>query len=244
MDVGTCDNVMIGGFIVSGTVPKKVIICGLGPSLAGNFPNDALRDPYLEVHDSTGAIIASNDNWQDGDKLAILASGVAPTEKKESAVVLTLNPGNYTAIVSGVGGTTGIGLVEVYDLSPSDSSKLANISSRGLVQTGNNVMILGTIILGNGPADILFRAIGPSLPVTGTLADPTLELYDKDGTEIRSNDNWRSNEEAEIIATGIPPTNDLESAIVATLNPGEYTAIVKGAHGGSGVALVECYQLP
>jgi len=234
---------MIGGFIVTGTVPKKVIIRAIGTSLVPSFP-DALRDPYLEVHDSTGAIIASNDDWQDGDKLAILESGVAPTEKKEAAVVLTLNPGNYTAIVSGVGGTTGIGLVEVYDLSATDPSKLANISTRGLVQAGDDVMILGTIILGDAPAKVIFRAIGPSLPVDGAMADPTLELHDQDGNLITSNDNWRSDQEAEIIASTIPPTNDLESAIVATLNPGEYTAIVRGANNASGVALVEAYQLP
>jgi hypothetical protein len=210
--------------------------------LAPGFP-EALLDPYLEVHDSTGAIIAANNDWQDGDKDAVLASGIAPTEDKESALVLTLDPGNYTAIVSGVGGTTGIGLVEVYDLSAIEPSKLANISTRGLVQTGDDVMILGTIILGDAPAKVIFRAIGPTLPVPGAMADPTLELHDGMGNLIVSNDNWRSTQEAEIIATTIPPSNDLESAIVATLGPGEYTAIVRGTNNTTGVALVEAYQL-
>ena len=242
MSVGTGDNVMIGGFIVTGTVPKKVIIRAIGTSLTPGFP-EALLDPYLEVHDSTGAIIAANNDWQDGDKDAVLASGIAPTEDKESALVLTLDPGNYTAIVSGVGGTTGIGLVEVYDLSATEPSKLANISTRGLVQTGDDVMILGTIILGDAPAKVIFRAIGPTLPVPGAMADPTLELHDGMGNLIVSNDNWRSTQEAEIIATTIPPSNDLESAIVATLGPGEYTAIVRGTNNTTGVALVEAYQL-
>jgi len=234
---------MIGGFIVTGSVPKKVIVRAIGTSLAATFP-DALKDPYLEVHDSTGKIIGSNDNWMDGDKTAVLESGVAPTEKNESALVMTLAPGNYTAIVSGVGGTTGIGLVEVYDLSATVPAKLANISTRGLVQTGDDVMILGTIILGDAPAKILFRAIGPSLPVPGAMQDPTLDLHNGNGDLISSNDNWRSTQEAEIIATTIPPTSDLESAIVATLDPGEYTAIVRGANSTTGVALVEAYHLP
>lgn len=234
---------MIGGFIVTGSVPKKVIIRAIGPSLLPDFP-EALHDPFLEVHDQTGAIIAVNDDWENGDKDAVLASGVAPTDEKESALVLTLDPGNYTAIVSGVGGTTGIALFEVYDLTATDPSMLANISTRGLVQTGDDVMILGTIILGDAPAKIIFRALGPSLPVPGAMVDPTLELHDKDGNLIMSNDNWRSDQEAEIIASTLPPGNDLESAIVASLNPGEYTAIVRGVDNTTGVALVEAYQLP
>jgi len=207
------------------------------------FP-DALQNPYLEIYDSTGKLIASNDDWQDGDKTAILASGLAPTEAQESAVITTLAPAAYTAILSGVGGTSGIGLVEVYDLAPTVPAKLANISTRGLVQTGDNVMILGTIVLGDSAIDVLFRALGPSLPLPGALQDPTLELHDGNGNLIASNDNWRSDQEAEIIATNIPPGNDAESAIIATLNPGAgYTAILRGANGTTGLALAEAYQL-
>jgi hypothetical protein len=238
--VGTGDNVMIGGFIITGTAPKKVIIRALGPSLGFT---DALPDPFLELHDSSGQILASNDNWQEGDKVAILESGIPPPDKKESAIVMTLNPGAYTAIVSGVNGLTGIALVEVYDLDPTVDSKLANVSTRGFVQTEDNVMIGGMIILGDSAAKVIVRAIGPSLPIAGALQDPTLELHNSDGSIIASNDNWRTDQEAEIIASTVPPTNDAESAIVATLNPGAYTAIVRGANGTTGVALVEAYQL-
>ncbi len=165
MSVGTGDNVAIGGFIVTGTEPKKVIVRGIGTSLQPTFP-DALRDPYLEIHDSTGAIIGSNDNWQEqtppADKTDILETGFAPSEKKESAIVLTLDPGSYTAILKGVDGTTGIALVEVYDLAPTVPAKLANISTRGFVQTGDDVMILGTIVLGDSAAKVIFRALGPT----------------------------------------------------------------------------------
>lgn len=248
LSVGTGDDVLIGGIIITGTVAKEVIVRGIGPSLGSIFP-DALRDPYLEIHDSGGKLIASNDNWQDGDKTAILATGLAPTEKKESAVVLTLDPGAYTAILSGVGGTTGVGLVEFYDLAPTVPAELANISTRGFVQTGDNVMILGTIVLGDSATNVLFRALGPSLsapslPIPDALQDPTLELHDSNGNVIAYNDNWRSDQEAEIIATTNPPSNDAESAIVATLNPGVgYTVIVRGANGTTGLALAEAYQL-
>lgn len=243
LSVGTGDNVLIGGFIVTGTQSKNVYIRAVGPSLGLTFPT-RLKDPYLEVHDSTGKIIASNDDWQDGDKNAILATGIPPADKKEPAVILTLAPGEYTAIVSGVGDTTGIALVEVYDLAPTVPAKLANISTRGLVQTGDNVMILGTIILGGGPADVIFRGIGPSLGIAGALQDPFLELHDADGNTLATNDNWRTTQEAAIIASGVPPTNDAESAIVATLVPGNYTVVLRGANNTTGIALVEAFQLP
>ena len=241
LSVGTGDNVLIGGFIVTGTQPKKVIVRGIGPSspVAG-----ALADPTLELHDSSGAIIASNDNWQDSpDKQAIIDSTIPPSNDRESAIIRTLSPGTYTAIVRGVNNTTGVGLVEVYDLDSSADSKLANISTRGSVQTGDNVLIGGLIVLGDGPGKAIIRAIGPSLPVGGALADPTLELHDGNGALLGFNDNWRSNQEADIIASTLPPQSDSESAIVATLAPGLYTAIVRGAGNTIGVALVEVYQL-
>jgi hypothetical protein len=161
----------------------------------------------------------------------------------ESAIVLTLNPGAYTAIVKGAHGETGVGLVEVYDLDQSSDSELANISTRGLVQTGDNVLIGGFIVLGNQLSYTLVRAIGPSLPVSGSLADPMLELHDAQGRAVVSNDDWRSNQEDEIIPTGFAPDDDAESAIVAILAPGSYTAIVRGKNDTTGVALVEVYKL-
>jgi hypothetical protein len=157
--------------------------------------------------------------------------------------MLPANSSAYTATVRGVDNGTGVGLVEVYDLDRTVDSKLANISTRGFVQTEDNVLIGGLIVLGQDPLRVIVRAIGPSLPVAGALENPTLELHDGNGALIASNDNWRSDQEAEIIATGIPPSNDLESAIVQNLAPGNYTAIVAGANSTTGVALVEAYGL-
>jgi uncharacterized repeat protein (TIGR03803 family) len=241
LSVGTGDNVLIGGFIVTGTQSKKVIVRGIGPSLP---VSGALADPFLELHDSAGAIIGSNDNWVDSpNKQAIIDSTVPPTNDKEPAILQTLDPGAYTAIVRGVSNTTGIALVEVYDLTAAVDAKLANISTRGFVQTGDDVMIGGLIIFSDSSRDVIVRAIGPSLPVDGALADPKLELHNGNGELIASNDNWRSDQEAEIVATSVPPNNDKESAIVSTLDPGAYTAIVRGVDNTTGVALVEVYDL-
>jgi minor extracellular serine protease Vpr len=238
------DNVLIGGFIVAGTQPKKVIVRAIGPSLP---VSDALTDPILELRDSSGELIRSNDNWRSDQETEIIATGIPPSNDAESAIVETLpaNGAAYTAIVRGANNGTGVGLVEVYDLDRTVDSKLANISTRGLVQTGDNAMIAGTIVLGQGSQRALVRAIGPSLPIEGKLADPALELRDGNGTLIHANDNWRSDQEAEIIATTIPPTNDLESAIVEALpaNGAAYTAIVRGVNDTTGVALVEVYSL-
>ena len=240
----TDDNVLIGGFIVTGTQPKRIIVRAIGPSLSSFFP-DALADPVLELRDSSGALIRSNDNWRSDQGAEIIATGLPPGNDLESAIVATLPANNsaYTAIMRGANNGTGIGLVEAYDLDRTVDSKLANISTRGFVQTGDNVLIGGLIVLGQNPLRIIVRAIGPSLNITGKLADPVLELRDVNGALIRSNDNWRSDQEAEIIATGIPPTNDLESAIIENLAPGNYTAIVRGVNGTTGIALVEVYAL-
>jgi hypothetical protein len=239
--VETGDNVLIGGFIITGTQSKKLIIRAIGPSLP---VNDTLADPILEVYDSGGQLIAANDNWVDSpDKQAIIDSTIPPNSDFESAFVGSLAPGAYTAIVRGVNETTGVGLIEVYDLDQTVDSKLANISTRGLVQTGDNVLIGGLIVLGQDPLKVIVRAIGPSLPVPGALADPTLELHNGNGDLIGINDNWRTDQETEIIATTVPPTNDAESAIVQTLTPGNYTAIVRGVSDTTGVALVEVYGL-
>jgi hypothetical protein len=239
--VGTADNVLIGGFIITGTDFKKVIVRAIGPSipLAG-----VLADPSLDLFSSSGQLLVSNDNWMDApNRQDIIDSTIAPTNDLESAVLMELSPGAYTAIVRGVSNTTGIALVEAYDLDSAVDSKLANISTRGLVQTGDNVMIGGFIMLGANAQEVLVRAIGPSLPLAGSLADPMLELHDANGLLLASNDNWRDTQEAEIAATGIPPPNDAESAILETLAPAAYTAIVRGKNETTGLALVEIYAL-
>lgn len=206
-----------------------------------------MTDPTLELHDANGALMTSNDNWKDSpERTQIEASGLAPTNDKESAILRTLSPGAYTGVLTGKDNTTGIALVEVYDLDAGANSILANISSRGLVDTGDNVMI-GGFIAGNnsGGTEILIRGIGPSLQgkVSNPLADPVLELHDSNGNTLQTNDNWKdSPERSEIEATGIPPTNDLESAIIKTVNPAGYTAILRGA-SGSGIAVVEIYNI-
>ena len=245
--VETGDNVLIGGFIITGTHPKKIIVRAIGPSLplAG-----VLANPVLELHGPPGFTTITNDNWRSDQQAEIIATGIPPTNDLESAIVATLPANNaaYTAIVRGVSNGTGIGLVEAYDLDRTVDSKLANISTRGFVQTGNNVLIGGLIVLGQDQQKVIVRAIGPSLTNAGVpnaLQDPTLELRDGNGGLIRSNDNWRTDQQAEIIATTIPPTNDLESAIVATLpaNGASYTAIVRGVNGTTGVAVVEVYAI-
>jgi hypothetical protein len=234
---------LIGGFIITGTDPKKVIIRGIGPSLTG--VGAALPDPTLELKrgDTT---IASNDNWKE-NQAEVEATTIPPTNNLEAAIVVTLDPGLYTTILADKNGVPGVGVVEVYDLARTANSRLANVSTRGFVDTGANVMIGGIILGGNGSGGrVLVRAIGPSLGaagVTGALQDPTLELRDANGDLVRANDNWQESQQGEIEATTIPPTNPAESAIVATLAPGNYTAIVRGKSNGSGVGVVEAYNI-
>jgi CSLREA domain-containing protein len=245
--VQTGDNVMIGGFIITGSGPIRVIVRAIGPSLVNHGITNPLQNPTLELHDHTGAVIAFNDNWMSApNKQEIINSGLAPTNNLESAILMSLSPGNYTAIVRGVNNGTGVALVEAYDLDPTAGSKLGNISTRALVQTGNNVMIGGLIVTGRDAANVIVRAIGPSLArfgITNALQDPTLELHDDTGAVIGFNDNWRDSQQAEIEATGLAPSNNKESAIVRTLAPGNYTAIVRGKNNTIGVALVEVYGL-
>ncbi len=240
--VQTGNAVLIAGFIVTGSQPKRVIIRAIGPSLPFS---DALADPQLQIFNSGGNLVASNGNWQEApNKQAIIDSGVAPTNPLESAVLRSLPPGAYTAVASGVNNTTGIGLVEAYDLDRTVNSKLANISTRGLVQTGDDVMIGGFIVLGEDSQRVIIRALGPSLPLPGKLGDPQLQVYNNDGMLIAANDNWRTGgQEAAIIATGVAPTNNLESAVVRTLPPGNYAAVVKGVSNAIGLALVEVYGI-
>jgi hypothetical protein len=239
--VGTGENVLIGGFIITGTQPKKVIVRAIGPSLP---LSDKMLDPTLELHDSSGAVIAFNDNWtESANPQGIIDTTLAPASPQESAIVRTLAPGSYTAVVSGVNESIGTAVVEVYDLDQSVNSKLANISTRALVLGGDNVLIGGLIVMGQLPADVIIRAIGPSLTIPGAMVDPALELYDQNGDMIGSNDNWRTTQQAEIVQTGAAPTRDAEAAIVTSLPPGAYTAIVHGANGTAGVAVIEAYHL-
>jgi hypothetical protein len=256
MEVLLGDQVLIGGFIVTGTSPKKIIVRGIGPSLP---VNGSLADPTLELHQGN-ATLATNDNWKLNDQTGqsqeaeIRATTIPPGNDLESAIVATLSPGSYTAVLAGKNGGTGVGLVEVYDLAQGANSRLANISSRGFVDTGDNVMIGGLIVGGpsGDSARVMVRALGPSLTssgVAGTLNDPILELHDGNGATIASNDNWKTrpngtSQQAEIEATTIPPTNDLESALVRVLPPGNYTAVVRGTNSSTGVGLVEVYNLP
>ena len=260
--VQTGDNVMIGGFIVQGTEPKRVIIRAIGPELTQYGVPNVLADPTLELHDGTGALIASNDNWQHtiiggiitGDQVRdIMASRLAPRDPRESAIIADLPAGDYTTIVRGVNNTIGVGLVEVDDLSGNTSSILGNISSRAFVQTGDNVMIGGFIVAGT--KKVIVRAIGPELTrygVPNVLADPTLELHDGTGALIASNDNWQhtiiggiitGDQVRDIMATRLAPRDPRDSAIIAELPPGNYTAIVRGVNNTTGVALVEVYDL-
>jgi uncharacterized delta-60 repeat protein len=258
--IGTGENVLIGGFIVTGTDPKTVLIRGIGPSLGRFGIAGALQDPTLELHQG-GTTLATNDNWKINDhgqsqEAGIRATILQPTNDLESAILATLNPGAYTAIVAGKNGTTGIGLVEVYDLAAGANSQLANISTRGFVDTGDKAMI-GGLIVGSGKANvggianIVVRALGPSLSAFGiadALTNPTLELHDGNGTIIATNDNWKlrpngSSQQAEIAATNLQPHDDRESALVESVGPGNYTAIVRGAGNTTGVGLVEVYAL-
>lgn len=250
--VGTGDNLAIGGFIVTGNAPKTVALRGLGPSLNNSGLNDVLADPTLELRDPDGVVIRQNDNWAEdafGGK-QISQIGLAPHHFNESAMVVLLKPGPYTAILAGKNGLTGVGLVEVYDVDQAVDSKLANISTRGFVQTGEGVLI-GGFILGGGGNDtqVAVRGLGPSLAQAGlnpVLADPTLELRNSDGALLISNDNWQDDPEQamQLTAHGLAPTNVSESGIFGSLPPGTFTVTLAGKAGGTGIGLVEIYNVP
>jgi hypothetical protein len=244
-------KVGIGGFIVQGSATKRVIIRALGPSLeAGGDPvPGALQDPILEVHGPDGDLRVSNDNWRSSQESEIQNTGLAPSDDREAAVATRLEAGNYTAVLKGADSSTGIGLIEIYDLEAANQMELGNLSVRADVQTGDNVLIDGLILRGGNAKRVLFRAIGPSLnvngdPVPGRLQDTTLELHDENGALLVGNDNWKDAANAqEIQDTGLAPTDDKESAILMTLQPGLYTSIVRGANQTTGIGLAEAYKL-
>ena len=238
----------IAGFIISGSSPKQVLIRGLGPSLSEFQVANALQDPTLDLHDSKGNLIASNDDWQSAANAGQIPVGLQPSDSREPAILATLQPGSFTAVLRGKNGASGVGLVEINDRSTGAASKLANVSTRGFVGTGENVMI-GGVVLGGGAGErtTLIRALGPTLAqppfnIAGVLTNPTLMLVDANGSVVASNDDWKSSQEREIKATGLAPPNDKEAAILRTLPPGNFTAIVSGKNEGTGIALVDVFD--
>jgi hypothetical protein len=247
MRVQTGDNLGIGGFIITGSIPKHVLIRGIGPSLTGFGVLNVLADPVLELHGPGAFATITNDNWRQTQEAEIQATGIPPTNDFESAIVATLAPGAYTAIVRGNGNTSGVALVEVYDLNQSADSKLANLSTRAFVGTDNNIVIAGFLLGSSGDDRVVVRGIGPSLTAAGVpnaLPDPTLELRDGNGALLSANNDWQDNpaQAAELTAAGLAPTNNLESAMVATLPPGLYTALLSGVNSGTGIGVVELYD--
>ena len=245
---------------------KRFIARAIGPSMKvnGNPVAGRLMDPILELHDSNGATL-TNDNWRTGGQEAeIQASGLAPTDDREAAIIRSVPAGNFTAIIRGANNSTGIGLIEVYDLGtvtaaesdkverpdePEAVNELGNLSVRADVQTDDNVLIDGIILRGGNPKRVLFRALGPSVksngqPVPGTLQDPILELRDANGVQLQSNDDWQQASNAsEIQATGLAPPDPKESAILMSLTAGNYTTILRGVNRTTGIALSEAYKL-
>ena len=250
MRVQAGDNAGIGGFIITGSAPKHLLLRGIGPSLTQSGVPNALADPVLELHGPGGFVTITNDNWRDdpSQEAAILATGIPPTNNLESAMDTTLNPGAYTVVLRGKNNSAGVALIEIYDLSQAVLAKLANISTRAFVSTGDNIVIAG-FTLGNhsGAGEIVVRGLGPSLTaagVTNALGDPMLELRDGNAALLVSDNNWQDNpsQAAELTAAGLAPSSNLESAIAASLPPGAYTVLLSGMNGSSGIGLVEVYD--
>jgi hypothetical protein len=250
MRVLTGDNVGIGGFIITGSAPKHVLIRAIGPSLTDFGVPDALPDTLLELHGPAGFATVINNNWRDDpvQEALIEATGIPPTNDLESAIDATLDPGAYTAVVRGNNNTTGVALIEVYDLGHGVPAKLANISTRAFVSTGNDIVIAGFILgSGSGNDRIVVRGLGPSLSdfgVPDVLPNPTLELRDNNGTLLIANNDWEDDpiQASEITAAGLALGDNLESGIAATLPPGAYTALLAGLNNGTGNGVVEVYD--
>jgi hypothetical protein len=240
---------MIGGFIITGNTPKRVLMRALGPSLASFGITNFVSDPLLQLRSQSGALLMQNDNWKDSQRAEIEATGLAPADDREAVIIATLTPGQYTGLLTNKLGTPGIGTFELYDLNFAADSELANISTRGIVGTGSNVMIAG-FSLGNSPnpANLAVRARGPSLKnfFSNVLADPTLELRDANGALVTSNDNWEDDpvSAALLTANGLALSDPNESGLfLAGIAPGQYSAIVAGKNGGTGIGLVEFYKV-
>ena len=234
-------NVLIGGFIVTGSGPKEVLLRGIGPSLGVAGVTNPLPDPVLELRGPDGGVLVTNNNWRDTQEAGIVATGLAPGNDLESAIVISLDPGAYTAILTGNGGGEGIGLVEIYDLEPANSSRLANLSTRAFVGSGDDVAVAG-LLLGGGVTSsvVLLRGLGPSLNsggITNVLANPMLELRNGEGAMVASNNDWQNGP-----PVSAPPSDPLESAIEMTLSPGSYTALLSGVNNTTGIGLVEVYD--
>jgi hypothetical protein len=255
MRVETGDNAGIGGFIIGGSAPKHVLLRAIGPSLTDSGVPNALPDPVLELHGPGTFATITNNNWRDTQEAEIEATGIPPNNNLEAAIDATLVPGAYTAIVRGNGTTaaarSGVALVEIYNLNQTASSKLANLSTRAFISTGDNIVIAGFMLSdSNGDDRVVLRGIGPSLapasfPVNAVLADPILELRDGNGTLLIANNDWHDNaaQAAELMAAGLAPTNSFESGITATLPPGPYTALLAGANNSTGIGVIEVYDL-
>jgi hypothetical protein len=246
--VGIDNHALIGGLILRGAAAKRVLLRGMGPSLNEAGLPDVLSDPVLELRDQNGTLLLTNNDWKDSQRAEIEATGLAPRDDREAALLTDLlSPGLYTAILRGAGNGTGLGLIEVYDLSPNTGSLLANISTRGFTETGDRAMIGGFIVgAGSDTARVLVRGIGPSLAAVGindSLPDPTLELWSSNGALLMANNNWKTTQRSLIEQTGIPPTHDLESGMVTDVSAGAYTAILRDNANAAGTALVELYHL-
>ncbi len=236
----------IAGFIVSGGA-KTVVVRALGPTLTRSGVSNVLADPFLSLFDGAGNVLRTNDNWKDTQQTEIQATGLAPPNDLESAILRTLQPGNYTAVLSSKNGFSlppRTGLVEVYDTNTGALAELTNFSTRGLVGTGQNVIIAGFIT--NGSTQVVVRGLGPTLAqfgVSQALADPVVSLFDGNGDLVSTNNNWKDKQQAAIEAAGLAPPNDLEAVILAPVAAGNYTAILSGNGGGTGIGLVEIYKL-
>jgi hypothetical protein len=248
-NVGAAEKVAIAGFILrgDGAEAKSLLLRGIGPSLSASGVAGCLADPALDLYDEHGTLIATNDNWRSAEEASIQTTGLAPTNSKEAAIMAKLAPGSYTVVLRGVNESSGVGLVEVYDLDPTTGSRLANLSARAFAGNGANVLI-GGVTFHSTSDSLLLRVSGPSLAargVTDALSDPAIELYNADGVLLGENDNWGDNANAaEIAATSLAPNDSREGAILLAPGPGSYTVIVRGAAQTSGVGLVEAFILP